>query len=101
MDYRKGSHSLYDLKYHIIFCMKYRFKVLRGEVADRCRELIRQICSANDIIIESGSMSPDHVHLLLSIPQKLLLSKAIQYIKGTTSRSLQSEFSHIRKRYWG
>ena len=101
MEYRKGSHSVYELKYHIIFCTKYRYKVLRGDVADRVREVIRQICSANDIIIESGSMSPDHVNLLVSVPPGMSLSKAIQYIKGKTSRVIQGEFSHIRKRYWG
>ena len=101
MEYRKGSHSLYDLKYHVVFCTKYRFKVLLGDVAERARELVRQICSANDIRIESGSMSPDHIHLLLSIPPKLSISKTVQYIKGKTSRQLQHEFGHIRKRYWG
>ena len=101
MEYRKGSHSLYDLKYHVVFCTKYRFKVLRGDVAERARELVRQICSANDIRIESGRMSPDHIHLLLSIPPKLSISKTVQYIKGKTSRQLQHEFEHIRKRYWG
>ncbi len=101
MEYQKGSHSLYDLKYHIVFCTKYRFKVLQGAVAERTRELIREICSANYIKIESGSMSPEHVHLLLSIPPTMSVSKAVQYMKGKTSRKLQQEFSHLRKRYWG
>jgi putative transposase len=43
MEYRKGSHSIYDLKYHVVFCTKYRYRVLTGQVADRTREIIREI----------------------------------------------------------
>ncbi len=82
MEYRKGSHSLYDLKYHVVFCTKYGYRVLTGQVAYRTREIIREVCAANYIDIVSGSMSPDHVHLLLSIPPNISVSKALQYIKG-------------------
>ena len=101
MDYRRGSHSLYDLKYHLVFCTKYRYRILTGEVAQRSRELIREVCAANYVDIVSGSMSPDHVHLLLSIPPSQSLSKIIQYVKGKSSRKLLQEFEHLRKRYWG
>ena len=100
MEYRKGSHGLYDLKYHIVFCTKYRYKVLRGEVAERARDLIREICAANNVRIEGGSLSPEHVHLLLSIPPKISVSKILQYIKGKTSRRLQNEFKHLKKGIW-
>ena len=101
MSYRNSAHSVYDLKYHIAFCTKYRYRVLTGEVANRCRELIREICAANYIDIVSGSLSPDHIHLLVSIPPHISVSKAIQYIKGKSSRKLQQEYPHVRKRYWG
>ena len=101
MDYRKGAHSTYDLKYHIVFCTKYRYRVLTGEVAERTRALIREICAANYVQVISGGMSPDHVHLLLSVPPGLAISKLLQYIKGKSSRKLQIEFSHLKKRYWG
>ena len=101
MEYRKGSHSLYDLKYHVVFCTKYRYKVLIGPVAERTIALMREICGANNIVIEKGSLSPDHVHMLLSIPPTISVSKAMQYIKGKTSRKLQSDFKHLKKRYWG
>ena len=101
MDYRRGSHSVYDLKYHIIFCTKYRYRLLTGEVAERVRLLIREICSANYIDIVSGSVSPDHIHLLVSVPPSLSISKVVQYIKGKSSRRILEEFAHMRKRYWG
>jgi putative transposase len=50
MEYRRSSHSLYDLKYHVVFCAKDRYRVLTGIVATRARELIREICTTNDVI---------------------------------------------------
>ncbi len=101
MGYRKGSHSTYDLKYQLIWCTKYRYRVLGGEVGNRVRELIREVCAANYVDILSGSMSPDHVHLLVSIPPNIAVSKLMQYIKGKSSRKILMEFEHLRKRYWG
>ena len=101
MSYRRSSHSVFDLKYHIIWCTKYRYRVLIGEVAYRARELIREVCAANYVDILSGSMSPDHVHLLVSVPPSLSISKLVQYIKGKSGRKVLMEFSHLRKRYWG
>ena len=100
-NYRKGSHSVYDLKYHVIWCTKYRYRILTGEIAARFRELTREICSANYVDIISGSISPDHVHMLLSIPPSVSLSKIMQYIKGKTSRKMMIEFQTLKKRYWG
>ncbi len=101
MNYKHGSHSIYDLKYHVVFCTKYRYRILTGIVGERTRELIREICRANYVDIVSGSMSPDHVHLLLSVPPTQSLSKIMQYIKGKTGRKLLAEFDHLKKRYWG
>jgi putative transposase len=101
MDYRSGAHNMYDLKYHLIFCTKYRYRILTGQIATRTRELIREVCSANYVDIISGSMSPDHVHLLISVPPSISISKTVQYIKGKSGRKLLMEFETLRKRYWG
>ena len=101
MSYRKGAHTTYDLKYHIIWCTKYRYRVLTGEAANRIRELIREVCTANYVNIISGSMSPDHIHLLVSVPPSVSLSKLMQYVKGKSSRKILMEFEFLRKKYWG
>jgi putative transposase len=101
MAYRTGAHTTYDLKYHLIWCTKYRYRVLTGEVAHRVRELLREICAANYVDIVSGSMSPDHIHMLVSVPPSISVSKLMQYMKGKSSRKIMMEFSHLRKRYWG
>ena len=100
-NYRKGSHTVYDIKYHIVWITKYRKKVLEGAVAERVRELIRQICKANDVEILKGHVSKDHVHLLVSVPPHLSVSQLVQYLKGKSSNKLQLEFRHIQKEYWG
>ena len=100
-EYRHSAHAVFDLKYHVIWCTKYRYKILRGRVAERARDLIRQICQARDVVIVRGAVSPDHIHLLLSAPPVLSPAKMVQYIKGRSSRHLQAEFPELRKRYWG
>ena len=99
--YRKNSHAVYDIKYHVIWVTKYRYKVLSGPIAIRARELIRQGCEARGIIILQGSVGKDHIHLLISCPPSLAPSKILQYLKGRSSRLLQDEFPKLKKRYWG
>ncbi|MDI3547287.1 MAG: REP-associated tyrosine transposase [Halanaerobiales bacterium] len=100
-DYRRNSHTISDIKYHIVWVTKYRYKVLKGEVAVRTRDLLRQICMSRDIIIIKGSVGRDHVHMLISCPTRLSSAKIIQYLKESSSRLLQEKFPHLRKRYWG
>ncbi len=100
-NYRKGSHTVHDLQYHFDWVTKYRYHVLRGEVATRARELIRQSCLSRDIKIIKGHVSKDHIHILVSCPPQLSPSKVMQYLKGRSSRLLQDEFPHLKKRYWG
>jgi putative transposase len=100
-EYRKGGHTVYDIQYHFVWVTKYRYQVLRGEVAERARELIRQVCMSRDIKILQGHISVDHVHILVSCPPALSPAKVAQYVKGASSRKLQDEFPHLKKRYWG
>jgi putative transposase len=100
-DFRKGSHTVYDIQYHFIWITKYRYKILRGPIAERLRELLRQGCEARGIKIVRGNISKDHVHMLVSCPVSLAPSKIVQYLKGRSSRLLQEQFPELRKRYWG
>ena len=101
MEYQHGAHSVYDIKYHLIWVTKYRYHVLKGEVATRARELIRQTCLSRDVTIVQGSIGKDHVHMLVSCPPTIAPAKLVQYIKGRSSRMIQDEFPHLKKRYWG
>ena len=99
--YRTGAHSRFDLKYHFVWIPKYRKPILSGEVGVRLRYLVREICRTLEIEILEGSVSSDHVHVLLSCPPNLSPSKIMQAIKGKTSRKLLQEFKHLQKQYWG
>src|SRR6516164_1760722 len=99
-EYRHSAHATLDLKYHVIWITKYRYKILRGRIAERARDLIRQVCQAREVVIKRGAISPDHIHIPLSAPPHLAPAKLVPYIKGRSSRKLQEEFPELRKRYW-
>ena len=100
-EYRRSAHAVHDLKYHLIWCTKYRYKMLTGRMAERARDLIRQICQAREVVMIRGAISPDHIHMLVAAPPILAPAKLAQYIKGRSSRMLQAEFPELRKRCWG
>ena len=80
-EYWCSAHATFDLKYHLIWITKYRYKILRGRVAERARDLIRQVCQSRNVVVIRGAVSPDHIHILVSAPPELSPSKLVQYIK--------------------
>ena len=101
VEYRTSAHAVFDIKYHFVWITKYRYKILRGRVAERARDLLRQICQARGVVIIRGAVSPDHIHMLVSAPPEFAPAKLVQYLKGRSSRRMQEEFAELRKRYWG
>ena len=99
--YRSGSHTLSRLTVHVVWVTKYRYHVLTGEVQKRSRSLIIQDCESLDIEILKGVVSKDHVHIHIEYPPKLSVSEIMKQVKGRSSRLLQKEFPHLKKRYWG
>ena len=98
---RKGAHTTTRLTAHLVWATKYRYHVLEGDIKVRCRDLIVQICDAEDVRILKGVESRDHVHMHIEYAPRLALSELVKRLKGRSSRMLQAEFSHLRKRYWG
>ena len=99
-NYRKSSHCMYDIKYHLVWITKYHKPVITGQIAVRTRELVRMICHSNEVEILAGHVGSDHIHLLVSVPPHLSASKLVQYIKGNTSRKLQMEYKELNKQFW-
>jgi putative transposase len=99
--YRRGAHTVLDLKYHVVWKTKYGYGVLTGEVALRMRDIVKQICSEKEIGIVKGNIRQNHVHILVSAPAHLSPAKLVQLLKGRSSFLLQREFPALRKRYWG
>ena len=80
-EYRHGAHSVIEIHLHLVWTTKYRKPVLVGAVGLRLRELIREICGAEDVLILKGHVSKDHVHLLVSIPPQVTISRLVQRLK--------------------
>jgi len=99
--YRKGSHCVYDLKYHVVWITKYRKPVLGKEIGNRVRDLIRMVCTSLDVEIVKGHISRDHVHLMVSVPPYVAVSRLVQRMKGLRSRKLLMENRGLNKAFWG
>jgi len=98
---RRSGHSVTRLTAHLVWVTKYRYPVLRGDVQVRCRELLIQICDAEDIQILKGVVSKDHIHMHVEYTARLSISDLVKRMKGRSSRRLQDEFPKLKKRYWG
>ena len=101
VEYRHGAHSVFEIHLHLVWVTKYRKVVLGGAVGVRVRDLIREICGASDVLILKGHVSCDHVHLLVSIPPQVTISRLVQRLKGKTAYKLLQEYPHLRKEFWG
>ena len=101
MDYRYGSHTVFNIEYHFVWVTKYRYQILKGDIALRVRELVRQTCESFEIRIISGVVSKEHVHIFVSAPPTMAPSEIMRRIKGRTASKLLEEFPSIKKRYWG
>ncbi len=99
--YRRGSHTVFDLKYHLVWTTKYKKPILMGKLGTRARDLIREICLEHSIQIIRGHISKDHVHIFISMPPQISVSKIAQYLKGKTSRKILMEFPSLNKKFWG
>lgn len=100
-DNRTGGHTVSWLTAHIVWVTKYRYKVLEGDIQKRCRDLVKQICDAEDVKILKGVVSKDHIHIHVEYRPSLSISDLVKRLKGRTSRRLQEEYPQLGKRYWG
>jgi len=100
-EYRHGAHTVFRIHIHLVWVTKYRKPILTGEVGLRVRELIREICGHHEVTIIKGHISKDHVHLFVSVPPRVTISRLVQMLKGKSSFKLMQEFSHLRQKFWG
>ena len=101
MIYSIVSHTKFYHRFHVVLTTKYRYKVMRGGMRERIREFIIQTCHELGVHIEKSVLSTDYVHMSISVPPQIALSKVMMRIKGCSSYKIQREFPELRKRYWG
>jgi putative transposase len=95
MEYKSNNNIVFSCKYHVVWCPKYRRKVLVGNVEARLKELIQETCLEIKVDIIEMEIMPDHVHLLVEVDPQFGIHKAIKLIKGRTSRYLRKEFKPL------
>ena len=101
MDHRRGSHTVFRHRYHIVWTPKYRYKVLQGRLRECVRDIIRQVCDEMGVQIVRGVLSRDHVQMFVDIPPNISVSDFVQRAKGRSLRKVQQEFPELRRRYCG
>ena len=87
-EYRYGGPTVSRLTVHLVWVTKYRYKVLTGDIQKRCRELLIQVCDAEDVLILSGVVSKDHIHIHIEYPPSVSISNLVKRMKGRASRLL-------------
>ena len=98
MKYKSNNNVVFSCKYHVVWCPKYRRKVLVNGVAARLKELIKEVCDECNIDIIEMEIMPDHVHLLMEVDPQFGVHKAVKRIKGRSSCVLRQEFSWLTTR---
>ena len=94
--YKSNKNIVYSCKYHVVWCPKYRRKVLVDDVANSLKELIVEICNINQAELIELEIMPDHVHLLVDVDPQFGIHKLIKLIKGRTSRELRNNFPFLK-----
>lgn len=96
MIYKSNNNIVYSCKYHIVWCPKYRRKILVGNVEIRLKELILESCANMYVDIIEMEIMPDHVHILIEVDPQFGVHKVVKNIKGKTSRILRDEFPELK-----
>lgn len=99
--FKKLAHAAYECKYHLVWCPKYRYRILQGEVGRGVREIIRELCAWRQIGILAGNVQEDHVHLVVEFPPKYSISQVVGFVKGKSAIKMFDRFPKLRNRYWG
>ena len=100
--FKRLAHSIYEGKYHVVFCPKYRYRILRDEVAEYTQQQIYRLCQQKDgVEVLELNVQLDHVHMIVSIPPKYAVSSVMGYLKGKLAIRLFAQYEKLGRRYWG
>ena len=100
--FKRLAHSLYECKYHVVFCPKYRYKILKNDIEEYLREQIYRLCSQKDgVEVHELNIQEDHVHLFLTIPPKYAVSEIMGFLKGKLALKMFDRFPNLKKTILG
>ena len=100
--FRRLSHTIYECKYHLIFCPKYRRRILKDEIKEYARREIENLLRQKEgIEIIQMNVQSDHVHLVVWIPPKYSISEVMGYLKGKLAIRIFQRYEKLGKQFWG
>ena len=100
--FKKLSHTLYECKYHIVFCPKYRFKIFDDRIGEYARQQLYFLSRQKDLVeIMDLNIQNDHIHMVASIPPKYSISSMMGFLKGKLSMNLFQRYERMGKKFWG
>ncbi|MBM3283484.1 MAG: IS200/IS605 family transposase [Deltaproteobacteria bacterium] len=100
--FKRLSHSLYECKYHIVFCPKYRHRIFKDDIVEYTRQQIYQLCKQKELVeVLELNIKPDHIHLVMDIPPKYSVSEIMGFLKGKLALRLFQKYEHLGRKYWG
>lgn len=100
-EYRTGASTKHRLLVHLVWCPKYRRRVLIGKVAERLKELFEECCQMNEWKIHELNVQKDHVHLLIQLNPRNSVAEVMQRLKGGSSRVIRMEYPELEEFLWG
>ena len=98
MKFKSNKNIVYNCQYHVIWCVKYRRKVLVDEVDNRLKEILHQVAQDVRCEIEEIQTDRDHVHLLISCDPQFGIHQVVKRMKGRSSKLLRDEFPFLKSR---
>ena len=100
--FKRLTHTIYECKYHVVFCPKYRQRIFSEAISEYTRQQIYELCRQKEQVeVLELNIQPDHVHLVVSVPPKYSISEFMGYLKGKLALRLFHQYEQLGKRYWG
>ena len=99
--FKKIAHVVWECKYHLVWCPKYRYKLLERGVRRTLDETLESLCSWRRIEILEKNVQSDHVHMVIGFPPKYAVSEIVGYLKGKSAIKVFSRHDRLKGRYWG
>ncbi len=99
--FKRLSHAVWECKYHLVWCPKYRYRVLTGDVGNSVSELMGQLCRWKKLELLENNVQDDHIHMVVSVPPKYSISEVVGFLKGKSAIKVFDLHTELKKRYWG
>jgi len=97
---RRTKHAVYDLKYHLVWCPKYRKKIFTKEIEEVARDIFKEVARQYEFEIDEMEVAIDHMHIFLGVPPRYSPSEVVQILKSISAREIFKRFPQLKKQLW-